>query len=136
MLVSDACHMAVYPFAQRDMSGIQAYGEEMRPVQLRTVVKGYPSAKNDFLFERNLSNHVYALYMEHGNGRPCLVFCRCGHSQCAATMAENEKPLSSWLRSSCACQYQQPRHDFDLRYLFLCALQLPQGHCGHCFKGG
>ena len=33
-------------------AGILVFGEEMRPVRLRTIVKGYSPAKNDFLFEK------------------------------------------------------------------------------------
>ena len=33
-------------------AGILVFGEEMRPVRLHTIVKGYSPAKNDFLFEK------------------------------------------------------------------------------------
>lgn len=48
----------------------------MRPVKLRTIVRGYNPSKNDFLFERRLSDHVSGLVAEYSNGKPALVFCR------------------------------------------------------------
>lgn len=42
-------------------------------------VRGYSPAKNDFLFERRLTEHVYSIICEFGQGKPALVFCRCAH---------------------------------------------------------
>ena len=55
-------------------------GEEMRPVQLRTVVKAYSANKNDFLFERRLNTFLYGVLQENSSGKPGLIFCRsvCG----------------------------------------------------------
>lgn len=39
--------------------------------------QGYPPAKNDFLFERRLNEHVHGVVAENSKGRPALVFCRC-----------------------------------------------------------
>eukprot|EP00955_Chlamydomonas_euryale_P105856 365664-Chlamydomonas_euryale.AAC.14 len=39
-------------------TGLKTFGEEVRPVRLHTVVRSYPPAKNDFLFERRLCDHV------------------------------------------------------------------------------
>lgn len=44
---------------------------------LRTSVKGYAPSKNDFLFERRLSEYVYEIVAAHSMGKPSLVFCRC-----------------------------------------------------------
>jgi ATP-dependent DNA helicase HFM1/MER3 len=52
------------------------FGEELRPVQLVTHVKGYAPSKNDFLFERKLNDHLYDVVSEYNNGRPALVFCK------------------------------------------------------------
>ncbi len=57
-------------------AGLKQYGEELRPVKLKTLVKGYAPSKNDFLFERRLSEYVFGLVMEHSARKPTLVFCR------------------------------------------------------------
>jgi hypothetical protein len=38
--------------------GLFVFGEELRPVKLSTVVKGYATGKIDFLFEGNLNGHL------------------------------------------------------------------------------
>jgi ATP-dependent DNA helicase HFM1/MER3 len=58
-------------------AGLRQYGDELRPCTLTTHVKGYAPAKNDFLFERRLNDHVFAIISAHSKGRPALVFCRC-----------------------------------------------------------
>ncbi len=58
--------------------GVFAFGEEMRPVKLTTIVKGFPMTKTDFLFERRLNDHLRGLIQQYSKGRPTLVFCRCG----------------------------------------------------------
>eukprot|EP00887_Chlorella_sp_A99_P002756 scaffold6.g2756.t1 len=69
--------------------GIKEFGEELRPVKLRTVVCGYSPTKTDFLFERNLNNHIWGVLREHSAGKPALVFCssRKGTSETAAVVA-------------------------------------------------
>ena len=57
--------------------GLLIYGEEMRPVKLNTVVKGYSRTKTDFLFEKRLNEFIYAVIAEYSQGKPSLVFCRC-----------------------------------------------------------
>ena len=57
-------------------AGLKAFGEEVRPVKLRTVVKGYAPTKTDFLFERRLSDYLFNVIAEHSKGKPALVFCR------------------------------------------------------------
>jgi ATP-dependent DNA helicase HFM1/MER3 len=54
---------------------LQIFGEEMRPVTIQTVVRGFPASKNDFLFERRLNDKVYAVLLEHWQEKPVLVFC-------------------------------------------------------------
>eukprot|EP00889_Picochlorum_renovo_P000158 jgi/Picre1/27188/NNA_000157.t1 len=51
------------------------FGNEMRPVPLQIVVKGYQSSKNDFLFDRYLTGQVYDLVSKFSNGKPVLCFC-------------------------------------------------------------
>lgn len=48
----------------------------MRPVKLRTVVKGYAPTKTDFLFERRVTDYVYSVIAEHSKSKPSLIFCR------------------------------------------------------------
>jgi ATP-dependent DNA helicase HFM1/MER3 len=50
--------------------------QEMRPCKLRTVVRGYQASKNDFLFERRISDFLYGIIAEFSQGKPTLVFCR------------------------------------------------------------
>lgn len=51
----------------------------------RTHLQGYSPAKNDFLFERRLSDYVFGVVAEYSKGRPALVFCRracaCAHGR-------------------------------------------------------
>lgn len=53
------------------------FGEEVRPVKLRTVVRGYNPSKVDFLFERRLNEYVVGVVREFSGGKPALVFCKC-----------------------------------------------------------
>ncbi|KAL4421686.1 hypothetical protein ABPG77_010630 [Micractinium sp. CCAP 211/92] len=55
--------------------GIKCFGEEMRPVKLRCVVRGYNPVKTDFLFERRLNDHIFQVIADHSSGKPALVFC-------------------------------------------------------------
>lgn len=55
--------------------GCKQFGEEMRPVQIATHVRGFPAAKNDFLFERSLNDRVFAVVLEHWAQKPVLAFC-------------------------------------------------------------
>ena len=54
---------------------VRAYGDEVRPVPLDVVVRGYPPTQTDFLFERRLDEHLPTILTEFGDGRPALVFC-------------------------------------------------------------
>lgn len=56
--------------------GLFVFGEELRPVKLTTIVKGYPTGKTDFLFERRLNDHLSGVIAEHSQGKPTLIFCR------------------------------------------------------------
>lgn len=58
------------------------FGDELRPVKLHTIVRGYAPTKTDFLFERRLNDHILGVVMEHSQQKPALVFCRCSHSAC------------------------------------------------------
>jgi ATP-dependent DNA helicase HFM1/MER3 len=55
--------------------GCKEYGEEMRPVQIQTIVRGFPAAKNDFLFEKRLNEKVFQVIQEHWGQKPVLAFC-------------------------------------------------------------
>lgn len=66
-------------------AGLRQYGDELRPCKLTTHVKGYALAKNNFLFERRLNDHVYSLVKEYSRGRPALVFCRCADSSSSSS---------------------------------------------------
>lgn len=46
------------------------------PLPPHRLPQGFPPSKNDFLFERRLSEHVYCIILDHSKGRPTLVFCR------------------------------------------------------------
>ncbi|XP_054272516.1 uncharacterized protein LOC128992802 [Macrosteles quadrilineatus] len=52
-------------------------GEEMRPVTLRKIVKGYPSHpnQNPFVFDLKLSYKLKQIIFEHSNSKPTLIFC-------------------------------------------------------------
>ncbi|PRW56253.1 putative ATP-dependent DNA helicase HFM1 isoform A [Chlorella sorokiniana] len=71
-------------------AGIKCFGEEMRPVKLRTVVRGYQPTKTDFLFERRLNDYIFEIVSEFSSGKPSLVFCssRRGTSETAAALAK------------------------------------------------
>lgn len=56
--------------------GLLIYGEEVRPVAIKTIVKGYSETRNDFLFERRLNDFLFPVIIEHSKNRPSLVFCR------------------------------------------------------------
>ena len=57
-------------------AGLKAFGEEVRPVKIRTVVKGYAPTKTDFLFERRLNDYIFSVVAENSKSKPALVFCR------------------------------------------------------------
>ena len=65
-------------------AGLKAFGEEVRPVKLRTIVKGYAPTKTDFLFERRLNDYIYSVVSDHSKGKPSLVFCRWADLTCSA----------------------------------------------------
>ncbi|KAK9810502.1 hypothetical protein WJX72_011853 [[Myrmecia] bisecta] len=54
---------------------LKVFGEEMRPVRLKVVVRGYNPTKNDFLFERRLNNYISTILAENSKGKPSLIFC-------------------------------------------------------------
>ena len=58
--------------------GLLTFGEEVRPVRLQTVVRGYSSTKTDFLFERRLDDHLPGIISEFSCGQPSLIFCWSG----------------------------------------------------------
>ena len=64
-------------------AGLKAFGEEVRPVKIRTVVKGYAPTKTDFLFERRLNDYIFSVVAENSKSKPALVFCRSAHPPAA-----------------------------------------------------
>ena len=56
--------------------GVMEFGEELRPVRLRTIVKGYAPTKTDFLFEKRLNNYILGTILENSQQKPTLLFCR------------------------------------------------------------
>lgn len=86
--------------------GCKVFGEEMRPVTIKTVVKAFPrnAGKNDFLFEKNLNQKVFPILQEFWQQKPVIIFCSsrkgamrhcvyhcvwgfCGCKTCAVTVA-------------------------------------------------
>lgn len=63
-------------------NGCKEYGEEMRPVQIQTVVRGFPAAKNDFLFERRLNEKVFQVVQQFWGRKPVLAFCSSRKGAC------------------------------------------------------
>ena len=57
-------------------AAVMEFGDELRPVKLNTIVRGYAPTKTDFLFERRLSDHILNVIHEHSQEKPSLVFCR------------------------------------------------------------
>ena len=55
---------------------VKTFGDEMRPVPLQIIVKGYVPSKTDFLFERRLNDFVSEVIHQHSAGKPTLLFCR------------------------------------------------------------
>lgn len=53
----------------------EAFGEEMRPVQLKKYVYGFPKAPNNFIFEKSLDGKLQVLLMKHTERKPIMVFC-------------------------------------------------------------
>ena len=66
----------VAAWLQAPALGVLAFGEELRPVKLTTIVKGYSPTKTDFLFERRLNDHLLPVIQAHSARKPTLVFCR------------------------------------------------------------
>ena len=55
--------------------GLRCYGEEMRPVPLRTEVLGFNAPRNPYFFNARLNEALPGVLRQHGRGRPALVFC-------------------------------------------------------------
>ena len=81
---------------------IKVFGEEMRRVQLKTYVRGYQPGKNDFLFDRRLTDHVMENIESFGNGKPVLVFCatRKGTVDAAMKIAKQMKERQGLAKSN------------------------------------
>ncbi|GAX85570.1 hypothetical protein CEUSTIGMA_g12985.t1 [Chlamydomonas eustigma] len=55
--------------------GLKQFGEEARPVKLKTVVRSFRATKNDFMFEKLLSGYLPPIISEFSKGKPTLIFC-------------------------------------------------------------
>lgn len=53
--------------------GVVCVGDEFRPVHVDVIVIGYQSAKNDYIFDRNLNYKLASVIMQYSNGRPVLI---------------------------------------------------------------
>lgn len=53
------------------------FGNEVRPVQLQKIVRGYhqPPTQSSFLFDLQLSYKLKAVILDYADGKPSLVFC-------------------------------------------------------------
>ena len=56
--------------------GVVCVGDEFRPVRVDVHVIGYPMAKNDYIFDRNLNYKLGSVIMQYSGGRPALVVKR------------------------------------------------------------
>eukprot|EP00892_Ulva_mutabilis_P002995 jgi/Ulvmu1/12697/UM095_0001.1 len=84
----------------------KVFGDEMRPVTIKTIVKAFPAAKNDFLFERRLNEKVFSIVQEYWHSKPILTFCasRKGTVECAsqvrqASMRSSGRTLGFFVRN-------------------------------------
>lgn len=107
------------------------FGNEMRPVPLDIVVKGYPSSKNMFLFNRNLDSHVISILKEFAGGKPALCFC---------AARDDVSRLASRLSSdySSGNGYPSPfiRDDDHARVLLDASKQIQNGTLKKCIQAG
>ena len=85
------------PWLRAPPGGVWRFGEEYRPVTLWTTTLGYDPAKNDFLFERKLTDRLYDVVLQHFDNKPTLVFCnsRDGAMQAAKELAQRASSTSS-----------------------------------------
>ena len=124
------------------------FGDEMRPVKLTTVVRGYPQSRNDFLFERRLNDHLAGVIAEHSKGKPTLVFCRqafpcspCRSAQARQSAVAHAPPACSHTSLFCAAAHEPDtkpatRSACVLTRHACCLLQLAQGDRGNCCAFG
>ena len=57
-------------------AGLLVFGDEIRPVKLQTIVRGYAQTKTDFLFERRLDSFLPSIIHDYSSGQPAMIFCR------------------------------------------------------------
>ncbi|KXJ88454.1 P-loop containing nucleoside triphosphate hydrolase protein, partial [Microdochium bolleyi] len=69
----------------------EAFGEELRPVQLKKYVYGFPPKSNAFVFEKTLDDKLQVLLSKHSEKKPIMVFCFTRKS-CEATA----RKLAEW----------------------------------------
>lgn len=70
--------------------GVRVFGEELRPVRLTTLVRGYQKTGNEFFFDQKLTCNVWSILAENSRGKPALVFCpsRKGVAAAASKIAQ------------------------------------------------
>lgn len=54
---------------------MKQFGQEYRPVQLKTIVFGYPNNGNYFKFDDSLKYRLLDILHSHSKGKPSLIFC-------------------------------------------------------------
>jgi ATP-dependent DNA helicase HFM1/MER3 len=116
--------------------GLKAFGEELRPVKLTTIVKGYQPTTNDYMFERRLSDHLAGVIAEHSKGKPTLVFCRQGSPSLLASCLHR---FIVHVSQQCATMHarlvvwQLVRDTIALQMLVISSRCRPLEHlCQHC----
>ena len=122
---------------------VHAFGDEVRPVPLRTLVRAFPDTKTDFLFERSLNRPLLDVLSEHAAGRPALVFCasRNGASDTAKFVAAAWKSNGRIGNGSSAAASAPPSSSahaapFDRRDLDSLASSLSSRPLADCVRCG
>jgi len=97
--------------------GIKIFGDEMRPVKLHNIVRGYIKSGNDFMFDRRLTDHVFSVVQENSRGKPSLVFCpsRAGVVNTALRVAREAARAAGGVRPSVFLR--DPSHHDHLSHL-------------------
>ena len=54
---------------------VKQFGHDYRPVQLKTIVNGYPNNGNYFKFDDSLKYRLLDILSNHSKRKPSLIFC-------------------------------------------------------------
>ena len=117
---------------------VRAFGDEVRPVPLKTLVRGYPDTKTDFLFEKSLNRPLLDVLSEHAAGRPALVFCasRNGASDTAKFVAAAWRAAGRIGNGAPASAAAAGHLPFDRRALEALASSLSSRPLAECARFG